>query len=221
MIHRLAFVLLVLPAWAQELPPGPGRDTFADVCSQCHTLSRPMDLRKTRAEWQATIDRMAAKGAPASAEQFEAIVNYLTKNFGKEEVPVELPEGPGKQIILRECIGCHMPEHFTKYRRTNEEWQAIVIRMGQRVRSATTEELDTVQKYLAANYPKIEDTTKLNVNKATANEIETQLNFTGKEAEAIVHYREEHGDFREWGEMLVIYGVDGRKIAAVKDKMGF
>jgi len=180
-----------------------------------------MDLRKTRAEWQATIDRMAANGAPATAEQFEAIVTYLTKNFGKEEAPVELPDGAGKQIILRECTGCHMPEHFTKYHHTNEEWQAIVIRMGQRVRSATTEELDTVQKYLATNFPKIEDTTRLNVNKATAKEIETQLSFTAKEAEAIVHYREEHGDFREWGEMLVIYGVDGRKIAAVKDKMGF
>ena len=45
--------------------------------------------------------------------------------------------------------------------------------------------------------------------------------MTPEEAQAIVLYRNEHGDFREWGEMLVVYGVDGRKIKAVKDLMGF
>jgi competence ComEA-like helix-hairpin-helix protein len=132
-----------------------------------------------------------------------------------------LPEGAGKQIILRECTACHQPDHFTKYRHTSEEWQAIVIRMGQRVRSATKEELDSVQKYLAANYPKVDDASKLNINKATADEIATRLGLTLDEAKAVVEYRERHGTFREWGELLAIYGVDGHKIEAAKDKMSF
>lgn len=133
----------------------------------------------------------------------------------------ELPDGAGKQIILRECTACHMPDHFTKYRHTNEEWQAIVVRMGQRVRSATKEELDTVQKYLAANYPKLEESGKVNMNKSTAQQIEEQLSLTAEEAAAIVDYRRRHGEFREWGELLAIYGVDGRKIEAAKDRMSF
>lgn len=133
----------------------------------------------------------------------------------------EMPEGAGKQIILRECTACHMPDHFTKYRHTNEEWQAIVVRMGQRVRSATKEELDTVQKYLASNYPKLEESGKVNMNKSTAQQIEEQLSLTAEEAAAIVDYRRRHGEFREWGELLAIYGVDGRKIEAVKDRMSF
>jgi DNA uptake protein ComE-like DNA-binding protein len=36
-----------------------------------------------------------------------------------------------------------------------------------------------------------------------------------------VNYRERHGTFREWGELLAIYGVDGRKIEAAKDRMSF
>jgi competence protein ComEA len=132
-----------------------------------------------------------------------------------------LPEGPGKQIILRECTACHQPDHFTKYRHTSEEWQAIVIRMGQRVRSATKEELDSVQKYLAANYPKVDDASKLNINKSAAGEIAVGLDLTLDEAKAVVEYRERHGTFREWGELLAIYGVDGRKIEAAKDKMSF
>jgi competence protein ComEA len=132
-----------------------------------------------------------------------------------------MPDGPGKEIILRECTACHQPDHFTKYRHTNEEWQAIVIRMSQRVRSISKEEIDTVQKYLATNYPKLDDAARLNVNKATAEEISDRLSLTLDEAKAVVDYRQRHGTFREWGELLAIYGVDGRKIEAAKEKMSF
>jgi competence protein ComEA len=132
-----------------------------------------------------------------------------------------MPDGAGKEIILRECTACHQPDHFTKYRHTNEEWQAIVIRMSQRVRSISKEEIDTVQKYLATNYPKLDDAARLNVNKATAEEISDRLSLTLDEAKAVVDYRQRHGTFREWGELLAIYGVDGRKIEAAKEKMSF
>ena len=45
--------------------------------------------------------------------------------------------------------------------------------------------------------------------------------FSPVEARALVTYREKHGDYREWGEMLVVYGVDGRKLEAAKEKMSF
>lgn len=181
---------------------------------------------------------MVERGANASKEEIEAIVNYLAKNFGAEPVakapaatedPVAkaqagaalMPEGAGKQIILRECTACHLPDHFVRYQHTNEEWQAIVVRMGQRVRSATKDELDLVQKYLATNFPKVQDAARLNVNKATAKDIETRLSLTPEEAEAVIQYRQRHGEFRDWGDLLAIYGVDGRKVQAAKDRMSF
>ena len=114
-----------------------------------------------------------------------------------------------------------MPDHFVKYRHTNEEWQTIVTRMGQRVKTATKEELDIVQKYLATNFPKVEETGKVNVNRASAAEMAAGLSLTQAEAEAIVDYRQRHGNFLLWGELLGIYGVDGRKIEAAKDRMSF
>ena len=220
--------LLAIPGWTQALPDGPGKDVFASVCSQCHTLDRVLNLKLTKEEWQEKVDRMGAKGASASKEEFTAIVDYLAKNFPSTAATAsagggekDLPEGPGKQIILRECTACHAPDHFTKYHHSPEEWQVIVTRMGQRVRSATTAELDSVQKYLTTNFPKAEDNTKLNMNKASANDIAARLNLSAEEARAIVQYRVEHGDYREWGELLVVYGVDGRKIKAVKDLMSF
>jgi competence protein ComEA len=59
------------------------------------------------------------------------------------------------------------------------------------------------------------------VNQASAQRIETGLGLTAKEAEAIVQYRDRHGDFRAWGDLLVIYGVDGKKIEAAKDRISF
>jgi competence protein ComEA len=149
------------------------------------------------------------------------MIRYLLFLLPFAALSQTMPDGAGKEIILRECTACHQPDHFTKYRHTNEEWQAIVIRMSQRVRSITKEEIDTVQKYLATNYPKLDDATRLNVNKATAEEISDRLGLTPDESKAVVDYRQRHGTFREWGELLAIYGVDGRKIEAAKDKMSF
>src|SRR5579862_6770615 len=153
-------LLMIVPVCAQDLPDGPGKETFSKVCSACHGLDLATSQKKSAEEWKATVDKMAGYGAEASDKDFEAIVAYLAKNFGPGEKqakvqsdakvqanasPKEMPDGQGKEIILRECTACHLPDHFTKYRHTNEEWQTIVIRMGQRVRSASKEELDIVQ----------------------------------------------------------------------------
>ena len=219
--------LVSLASSAQNLPDGPGKDAFAGVCSECHALDLATSQKKPKAGWQATVESMVAKGATASKEQVEAIVGYLFAHFGPDDAAslnaaaTVMPDGAGKQIILRECTACHLPDHFTKYRHSAEEWQAIVIRMAPRTRSITKEETGTVLKYLAANFPKLDDATRLNVNRATAQDIAERLNLTLDEAKAVVDYRQRHGTFREWGELLAIYGVDGRKIEAAKDRMSF
>lgn len=213
---------------AQALPDGPGKDVFAKVCSGCHGLDRIVSQKRAGDAWQRTVTEMRAKGADGTEADFEAIVNYLAKNFGPGDgapaTPAVMPDGPGKQFILSQCTACHKPEHFTQYHHTPPEWQAIVARMGARVPAATKADLDAVEKYFVTNYPKVEaatDPNKVNMNKATAKEMETRLNLTAAEAEAIVHYREEHGDFKEWRDMLIIYGVNGKRVQALQEKMAF
>ena len=133
----------------------------------------------------------------------------------------DLPDGSGKGLIERACVGCHKAGEFASYRHTRDEYRAIVNRMAARGANATASELDVIADYLFSNFPKAEDPDKVNVNKAAAKEIAERLGLTAKEAEAIVSYRERHGDFHVWGDLLIIYGVDGSKIQAAKDRMEF
>ncbi len=133
----------------------------------------------------------------------------------------DLPDGKGKELILRACVGCHKAEEIGVYRFTKDEYETIVYRMGDRGAQASKPELDIIAAYLFEHFPKIEDATKINVNKATVQQIAEGLALTNGEAEAVVKYRDRHGDFHAWGDLLIIYGVDGKKIAAAKDKISF
>lgn len=133
----------------------------------------------------------------------------------------DLPAGLGREILVRACTGCHQAESFAAYRHTREEYRSIVYRMAERGVQASSQELDQIVDYMATHFPKIEDPAKVNVNEASAKEMETRLRLTAKEAEAIVAYRERHGDFHAVGDLYVIYGVDGRKIEAAKDRISF
>ncbi len=150
-----------------------------------------------------------------------ACLTFCSGMLSMQAAADDLPDGPGKDIILRACVGCHKAEELTVYRFTRDEYQTIVYRMGDRGAQASRAELDIVAAYMFAHFPKVEDATKINVNKATAQEIASGLALTNEEAEAVVKYRERHGDYHAWGDLLIIYGVDGKKIAAAKDRISF
>ena len=85
----LTVFLLAASVQAQDLPEGAGKDLVMNVCSQCHDLARITSKTRTKEEWNDTVDKMAARGAKASDEEFEIIVTYLAKYFGKDQPPVK------------------------------------------------------------------------------------------------------------------------------------
>ena len=133
----------------------------------------------------------------------------------------DFPEAPAKEYVTRICLQCHEAAQLLSQKRTEADWKATVARMAQKGVSAPTEQFDAVAAYMAKYFGKQEDSAKINMNKATADQIVAAIGLTPDEANALVSYREKHGDYREWGEMLVVYGVDGRKLEAAKDKMTF
>jgi mono/diheme cytochrome c family protein len=83
----LAVFVLAASVQAQDLPDGAGKELVMTVCTQCHDTARIVTKKKTKDEWNELVDSMAARGAKASDEEFDTIVNYLTKYFGKDQPP--------------------------------------------------------------------------------------------------------------------------------------
>ena len=72
---------------AQDLPDGAGKDLVTKVCTVCHDSARIISKKWSKEEWSDTVDKMAARGAMATDEEFERIVTYLAKNFAKDQAP--------------------------------------------------------------------------------------------------------------------------------------
>ncbi len=62
----------------------PAEYLFEQKCSRCHSINRPKSKKKTKAEWEATVNRMIKRNS-ASIKDKEAkiIIDYLAKNYGK------------------------------------------------------------------------------------------------------------------------------------------
>jgi competence protein ComEA len=103
-----------------------------------------------------------------------------------------------------------------KTRTTKEKWKATVDEMASRGAEGTDEQLDTITDYLAKCFGP-----RVNVNKAAAKEIETQFELTSTEAEAIVKYRQEKGDFKDVAGLKNVPGLDSAKIEAVRLRIIF
>ena len=133
----------------------------------------------------------------------------------------DFPEGQAKEYVERICLQCHRPSQLLQERRTEADWKRTVARMALKGVSVPADQYDAIVAYMAKNFGKRDDPGRLNMNKATADEVVRVIGLTREEAQALIAYREKHGDFRGWGDMLVVYGVDGRKLEVAKDKMAF
>ena len=77
-------LLLMISMPAQELPDGEGRAVVVKVCGGCHEASIVASKKLTRPEWADLVDQMLEKGANATQKEVQTILDYLSKNFGKE-----------------------------------------------------------------------------------------------------------------------------------------
>ena len=70
------------PANHPEMPDGPGKDITIATCTKCHSITNITGQHKDKDGWTATITKMVGYGATGSDDDFEAILTYVTKNYG-------------------------------------------------------------------------------------------------------------------------------------------
>src|SRR5579863_10055558 len=98
----------------------------------------------------------------------------------------DFPDAPAKEYVTKICLQCHEASQLLSQRKSESEWKATVARMAQKGISAPTEQFDAVAAYMAKYFPKQEDTTKINMNKAKADEIVKTIGLTPDEANALL-----------------------------------
>lgn len=60
-----------------------GKALAQERCTACHSFDRIQNAQKTADEWKTTVDRMIGKGAQLNADEAIAVVDYLSKTYGK------------------------------------------------------------------------------------------------------------------------------------------
>ena len=129
----------------------------------------------------------------------------------------DLPAGKGKELVENSCGSCHGLDVVVAQHATKDGWASIVDYMVSRGATGTPDEIKTIVEYLAKNFP----AAKTNVNKATSADLQGQLELTAKDADAIVKYRTDHGDFKDWDALTKVPGIDTAKLTAKKDSIAF
>ena len=129
-----------------------------------------------------------------------------------------LPEAPGRDITVKVCGNCHAAETVASVRHTADDWREVIARMVAAGAKGTEQELATVQEYLSTQFPAEEQQT-LNLNAATAIELESVAGLLRKEAAALIAHREKNGPCKKLEDLKKVAGLDYKKIDARKARL--
>jgi competence ComEA-like helix-hairpin-helix protein len=132
----------------------------------------------------------------------------------------ELPSGPGREETVRACSRCHSPELVSSQRQTRDQWQATISKMANLGAEATDSEFEAILDYVAHHFGP-EAAQPVNVNKATAVEMECVLELTRAESKAIVQYRQQNGAFKTIDDLSHVPGLDFNKVSTKKSLVLF
>ena len=127
----------------------------------------------------------------------------------------DLPEGKGKDLVEQVCGACHGTDLVSSRRATKQGWSYIVDDMVSRGASATNEQIAQINEYLAKNFGQV------NVNKGPATELASVLEISDAQAQAIIKYRTEHGDFKSVDDLKKVPGLETAGLDKKKDRVAY
>ena len=129
-----------------------------------------------------------------------------------------LPAGPGKEVVVRVCSECHGMDNIRKKRLSEDDWGTTVSQMVDEGAQVSGDDVTVIVEYLGKNFG---PDSKVWVNTAPLAELKSVLGFTNDEANAILAWRAEKGDFKSAADVQKVPGVDAGKVEAQKGKMTF
>jgi DNA uptake protein ComE-like DNA-binding protein len=105
---------------------------------------------------------MSARAATkiACAAAFASVLTTLAaaqpapaqRNQARENWSANLPPGPGRELVQKQCTACHDLKGTIQLRKSRSAWEAIVLDMGARGAQITLEEIDPLVNYLSTAF---------------------------------------------------------------------
>jgi competence ComEA-like helix-hairpin-helix protein len=122
----------------------------------------------------------------------------------------------GEETFTRNCVKCHPVDRIAGSRRTRTQWEEVMTTMTTaRGAVISDEDWDVIQTYLVKHYGRV------NVNRATADDLAEVLGVTPETANAIVAYRKQNGEFVDYDAFAKVPGLDLEKLEKLRDAISF
>ena len=122
----------------------------------------------------------------------------------------------GEDTFTRNCVKCHPVDRIAGSRRTRTQWEEVMTTMTTaRGAVISDEDWDVIQTYLVKHYGRV------NVNRATADDLVEVLAVTPQTANAIVAYRKQNGEFVDYDAFAKVPGLDLEKLEKLRDAISF
>jgi competence protein ComEA len=135
-------------------------------------------------------------------------------------IQAQLPDGAGRAETEKLCKQCHELARSVSLRQDRDGWNNTLSKMAAFGMKSTDSDFALVLDYLAKYFP-AEDVPRVNVNKATAIELESGLTLRRSQAAAVIAYRAKNGPFKTLDDLKMVPALDAAKIEAKKDRIVF
>lgn len=74
-----------------DLPAGAMQAKASTACLECHEARIILQQRLSKAAWTKEVDKMTKWGAVVDTTDRDALIDYLSTNFGPDQPPYEPP----------------------------------------------------------------------------------------------------------------------------------
>jgi competence protein ComEA len=127
----------------------------------------------------------------------------------------DAPPDKGAETFTAVCSKCHPPDRIVATRRTKSQWEEVLDKMTKLGAQINDDNYETLMDYLLRQYGKI------NINRGESKDIVLVVHLSVADADVIVKYRTEHGDFADFDALAKVPGIDVKKLEENKAAISF
>jgi competence protein ComEA len=166
----------------------------------------------------AVLALAAAVAAGSDAGQAPQMTGRTLSPEEITELAKTMPEGPNRELTVRVCAACHEPQRAASVRLTREGWQEVVTKMVGLGAKGTDEEFAKVTDYLAEHF-KGEAARPINMNTASAVDLEAVAGLLRKEAALWIKYRNDERPCKSIDDLKKVPGFPFQKVDTKRDRL--